>query len=614
MKEIRDKVFSKDFFVKTIYILGLMFLFYIFEVYLRYIAITIDPFYPGKGLIPNFLTIVFICYFFPLFFIKSKKGSRITLILFYVIDLIYFIVNYMMLKIKSIPLDFYNLNNVSEGLAYVNTIYEHINIIFVIFIIITLVILIFLLWLRGKFNFEYRKRFYLLYPIVYILLIVGNIVAINSLYLEEDDWQNITSPRYYYDNFVNSKRSAEVVGFYHYSVRDAYLYLKENYMTTYTIDDVENLMNSFEVSEEINNEYTGIFEGKNLIMIMMESIDNVIVDKNTMPTLYKMRKDGWDFTQRYSSLIGGGSTIGTEFTSMTGLMYNNAYYRINNNIYTESIPSLFSQNGYTTISAHENNGVYYNRSELHRNMGFNNSYFLYDMLNPYEFYVDAQMATNDQVYDWIVPKNISNPFMTFIITIAAHGPYTNNSICDENEQARKNEISCFRYLAKRTDDLLSALLKRLEEDKILDDTVIVMYTDHQAYLYDYTESDLKKFNKVDENYNIKQLPFVIYSTDIKAKKIDTLVNDVDIVPTIFNLFGISYNSRNYVGTDLFSSNHEDLIMFYGGSWYDGKNYSLDENIDTKNDYFKVTSQKVNDKMLLNNMIINTNYYAKKNNE
>lgn len=247
-------------------------------------------------------------------------------------------------------------------------------------------------------------------------------------------------------------------------------------------------------------------------------------------------------------------------------------------------------------------------------MGFNNSYFLYDMLNPYEYYVDAQMATNDQVYDWIVPKNIDNPFMTFIITIAAHGPYTNNSICDEDEQARKNEISCFRYLAKRTDDLLSALLKRLEEDKILDDTVIVMYTDHQAYLYDYTESDLKKFNKVDENYNIKQLPFVIYSTDIKAKKIDTLVNDVDIVPTIFNLFGISYNSRNYVGTDLFSSNHEDLIMFYGGSWYDGKNYSLDENLDTKNDYFKVTSQKVNDKMLLNNMIINTNYYAKKNNE
>lgn len=609
-KFLKEKIFTLNFLLGIIYILGILVLFYSFDVYLRYITITLDPFYPGRAKIPNFLTLVFICYFFPLFFIKSKKGSRIVLFIFYILGLVYFIVNYMMLKIKSIPMDFYNLHNASEGLTFINAVFEHINKPFIIFILLTLIAFIVLFFIRGKVTFKYPKKVYFVYPLIYAGLIFGNIYAVDSLFLEEDSWQNITSPRYYYDNFVNSKRSAEVIGYYQYSVRDAYLYMKENYLTNYSIEDVEELMSELSVSDMEDNEYTGIFEGKNLIMIMMESIDNVVIDKKTMPTLYKMRKEGWDFTQRYSALSSGGSTIATEFTSVTGLMYNNAYYRINNNIYKESIPSVFKEKGYVTSFVHENNGVYYNRSELHRNIGFDNTYFLYDMLDSYEYYVDAQMITNDEVYNKIIPKDSDSPFMTMMVTIAAHGPYTDNGFCNNDDKAKTSEIECFRYLAKRTDDLFDALLKRLEEDNLLDDTVIVMYTDHQAYLYNYTDEDLKMFHRVDDGFNIKQLPFVIYSTDIKAKKIDTLVNDVDMVPTIFNLFGIAYDPSVYIGKDLFSKAHENVIMFNDGSWYDGKIYSLNKAVDKSSLYYKDISNNVMNRIKLNDMIINTNYYSK----
>lgn len=609
INKIKEYVISKDFLLKLIFILGIIFLFYTFDIYLRYITITIDAFYSGRAIVPNLLTIIFICYFFPLFFIKSKMGSRIILIIFYVLGLVYFIVNYMMLKIKFIPMDFYNLHNASEGLTYVNTIFEHINKPFIIFILLTLILFLILFFIRGKITFNYSKKVYFIYPIIYVILIIGNIVSINSLYLDVDDWQNITSPRYYYDNFINSKRSAEIIGYYQYSVRDAYLYMKENYLTNYSNDDVEKLMSELSDTNIEDNEYTGIFKDKNLIMIMMESIDNVVVDKRTMPTLYKMRKDGWNFTERYSALSTGGSTIATEFTSLTGLMYNNAYYRINNNIYNESIPSVFKDNGYVTSFVHENNGVYYNREELHRNIGFDNTYFLYDMLDPYEYYVDAQMVTNDEVYNRIIPKDSDSPFMTMMVTIAGHGPYVDNGVCNEDEKAATSDIECFRYLAKRTDDLLDSLLKRLEEDGMLDDTVIVMYTDHQAYLYDYTLEDLKMFNKVDDEFNIKQLPFIIYSTDIKSKKIDTLFNDIDMVPTIFNLFGIDYDENSYVGRDIFSSNHDNVIMFNDGSWYDGNIYSLNDGIDRNDVYYKEVSDKVMNRIRLNDMLINTNYYG-----
>jgi len=399
------------------------------------------------------------------------------------------------------------------------------------------------------------------------------------------------------------------MGYYEYSIRDMYLYIKENYMIAYSKADADELFAKNDVKKE-NNEYTGIFAGKNLIMIMMESIDEIMINKEAMPTLYKMRNSGWNFTNRYSVLSNGGSTIVTEFNSLSGLFYNNAYYRINNNFYSNAIPNMFSNNGYITSSMHENYGTYYNRSELHRNLGFQNSYFVYEMLDNYEIYSDVQLISNYNLYEKIIPKT-DKPFMSFIVTIAAHGPYTNsNSICSEDEKASSSEKDCMNYLAHRTDDLFSELLSKLKEDELLDDTVIIAYTDHQAYLYEYTDNDLKKFKKVDDDFNIKSIPMIIYSNDIKKKNIDVLINDVDIAPTIFNLFGLDYDAQKYIGTDIFSKYHKNIVMFENGSWYDGNVYSFNSGVDQTTEKFKTNSEWALDKRKLNDILISTNYYGK----
>lgn len=608
-KFLKNNIFTKNFLLKMIYIFGILLLFYSFDVYLRYITKSIDAFYPLRAIIPNLITIVCICYFLPLVTLKSKKVSLIFLSLFYILGLFYFIANYMMLNVKSIPLDYYNLHNVGEGLEFINAISSYIGIKFILFILFTILLFIILFIIRKKIDFPLNKWKIISILILFPVCILINYFCIHNLESSEDEWQNISKPRYYYDNFINSKRSALVMGYYEYSIRDMYLYIKENYMSAYSKADADELFAKNDVKKE-NNEYTGIFAGKNLIMIMMESIDEIMINKEAMPTLYKMRNSGWNFTNRYSVLSNGGSTIVTEFNSLSGLFYNNAYYRINNNFYSNAIPNMFSNNGYITSSMHENYGTYYNRSELHRNLGFQNSYFVYEMLDNYEIYSDVQLISNYNLYEKIIPKT-DKPFMSFIVTIAAHGPYTNsNSICSEDEKASSSEKDCMNYLAYRTDDLFSELLSKLKEDELLDDTVIIAYTDHQAYLYEYTDNDLKKFKKVDDDFNIKSIPMIIYSNDIKKKNIDVLINDVDIAPTIFNLFGLDYDAQKYIGTDIFSKYHKNIVMFENGSWYDGNVYSFNSGVDQTTEKFKTNSEWALDKRKLNDILISTNYYGK----
>ena len=289
-----------------------------------------------------------------------------------------------------------------------------------------------------------------------------------------------------------------------------------------------------------------------------------------------MREKGIDFTRRYGQLSNGGVTLATEFTAITGLYYSGRNYNIQKNKYSNSIPSTFANYGYDVSYIHENSGVYYNRSVLMKAMGFPNSYFLYDYLDDADHNNDIQLSENDDVYNKIV-NDKKGKFMTFITTIIGHGPYVNNIPCSADAVAMQSELACFKYLANNTDEFLKILMDRLKEDKLLDDTVIVLFTDHYAYTYSYTEEELKNtYPRVDKKYNIKNLPFIIYSSNIKHKEINNiLVNDVDILPTLFNMFGIEYNPNEYVGTDVFAKYHRNLVMFTDYSWYDGKIYSFD---------------------------------------
>lgn len=150
-----------------------------------------------------------------------------------------------------------------------------------------------------------------------------------------DAWEKTDYAKYYYDNFVNTKKTLNVLGLYEYTFRDCWLFFKNFWITSVTKADIDLIIQKNNVEHEVND-MIGIFSNKNLIMVMLESIDSFVVNEDVMPTLSYMMNNGWNFIQRYSALIDGGSTIATEFTSMTSLFYNdrNINYIRNNYNYS----------------------------------------------------------------------------------------------------------------------------------------------------------------------------------------------------------------------------------------------------------------------------------------
>lgn len=578
------------------------------------IRISIDHqinFYPVYMLTPNILTVAYGLLCGIVLMILPKIISNIFVVIIYLFNLVLFIVNYMLIVIKSEAFTVYNFQIANEGLTYINFILEEINITFIVIILLSIILFVFTIMKLKDVtcNLKWSKKagvFLIAVFLFFIMRFCG--VGILRDYQTDDGWEDITYPKYYTENLINSRKNVSVLGLYEYTLKDIIEYFKDNDVYG-SEEEIEEIVNSSNDTNE--NEMTGIFEGKNLIMVMMESIDNVIIDEEGMPTLSKMMSEGWNFTKRYNHFNAGGSTIATEYATLSGLYYssNNKY---DSNTYNEAIPSIFSKENYIVSSFHENSGAYYNRSELHKSLGFENSYFLYDMdLENILYYEDAQFFDNDELYDLVVPKDRDEPFMSFITTISAHGPYTNNGFCDA--EGITDENSCIKYLSKRTDDMLASMLERLEEDGLLDDTVIILYSDHAAYSYNYTEEELSNtYQNIDGDYSIKNLPFVIYNAGIEAKEYDDIiVNDIDFVPTILNLFGIDYDARYYVGTDIFSENHKNICIFSDYTWYDGEIYSVNGE-DT--DYYREISNYIQERLNFSQMLISNNYYKKIRND
>jgi lipoteichoic acid synthase len=489
----------------------------------------------------------------------------------------------------------------------------------ILFFLFTLLmgIIVFIL-IKRKYTSKniQRKNVYILITIILIVVVRYGAVYKLGPEVDEQEWNVWNYSKNVYNIYANSNRSLRVFGVYEYFFRDNYLNIKKRLFNNHTvlINEIEDYHKKKETVLE-KNELTGIFENKNLILIMLESIDNWLIMDDTMLTLSEFKKTGWNFINYYSPSFGGGSTLNAEFSALTGLhspVQGNVGYRFARNLFPYSLPNLFKNNGYSVNSLHFNYGYFYNRTNLHKALGFDNHYALLDMGYSYDTAYDSELINNNNIYKLLVPDN--NKFMTFVTTYTAHGPYdkTNercNQIFADNPSLLSNddyELNCIKELSNITDGFIKRLVLKLKEDNLLDDTVIVFFTDHFAYSYSKVTS-IK--NTTDGNL-IQNVPFIIWHNNLKSKTIDTYVNSFDLTPTLANLFGLDYNINHYIGTDAFSRAHNNFVYFPDYSWYDGTIYYQCADIegDLNKDYIIETTKKVNKKITINEAILNSDYY------
>lgn len=367
------------------------------------------------------------------------------------------------------------------------------------------------------------------------------------------------------------------------------------------------------------NDMTGIFKGKNLILIMVEAFDLAAINKDITPTLYKLANEGWYFdnyyTPKYSCTTGE-----SEFIALTSIIPSSSVCTPNtyrNNNYSRSIFQLFNQANYYTTSYHNWNDEFYERKTIHKNMG---SHYFYDhddlKISPvYGWPSDLELIQNASEH-FINEEQ----FMSFIITSSMHFPYDiDSTITNKNWNIVKNlpySTSIKRYLAKANelDQGLNFLLKELEEKNILDNTVIAIFGDHHPLKMNL--SDLNSVSPINRftDFNEDRLPFIIYNHGTESKTISKTASTFDILPTIANLFDLEFDNRSYVGTDVFSED-ETTVIFTSGSWItdkaiyfssNGKYKLLDENVEE--DYISKVNQKVNNYFNVSDQILKKDYW------
>ena len=160
-------------------------------------------------------------------------------------------------------------------------------------------------------------------------------------------------------------------------------------------------------------------------------------------------------------------------------------------------------------------------------------------------------------------------------------------------------MACIRNLVYDTDEMIRLLIERLKEDNKLDNTVLVMVSDH--YMYGYSNVNKKK--KIDNKYLLQHTPFIIWGSNINHVDVDNMVDTADILPTVLNLFGISYDPNYYVGEDAFSNDRDNYIYFSSDDYFDGeKLYSANNGNGDKKIY-----DDIDKKIRFNNSLIDSNY-------
>lgn len=395
-----------------------------------------------------------------------------------------------------------------------------------------------------------------------------------------------------------------------------------------TNDEYRNLHNYF-ISRDITdkNKYTGMFKDKNLIVIMMESVNDIIINEKDFPNFYKLYSQGWHWENNYSPR-NSCSTGNNEMSGMIGLysIYNTCTANIyKNNTYFESMFNLFNNANYQTTSMHNYTEAYYYRKTIHPNMGSGKYYGVQDLgieySNVYRNWSSDEDFMN-QVLNILGEYGKKEKYMTWLTTVSSHQPYKVSSIQGDQYLSEFTDNNypedLQRYLSKLKilDNALGILIDGLEKQGTLDDTVIVLYGDHYPYGLKHEVINQALDYDVSVDYEAERVPFVIYNSEMEPKTFKEYTSYINILPTIANLFDLDYDPRLYVGTDLLSKDYQSLVVFADGSWqneialYDASNSEV--KYYTKKKYndeeiMKITND-VSMKVQMSSSAIKNNYF------
>lgn len=458
-------------------------------------------------------------------------------------------------------------------------------------------------------------------------------------------------------------------GMYTYQLNDGLATLKSQLNPLFGYDKKAKEFREYYESKDYtheDNEYTNIFKGMNILMIHAESIQQFTLDTSfngidVAPNLKRLASEGLYFSNFYAQESVGTSSD-TEFTLSTSLMpasSGTVFVSYFDREYV-TIPKLLKEQGYYTFSMHGNNGSMWNRNNAHKSLGYDD---FYNYTKDFEIDETIGLGLSDKsFFRQAVPKikKISTEHDNFygtLIMLTNHTPFSdiegntdyevNYKYQVYNEETGQYEEKVAPYMegtklgnyfksVHYADEAIGQLMEDLDKEGLLDNTVVVIYGDHDAklkkseftrfYNYDYETDSVKDKNSegyVDVDYYSYELnrkvPLIIWSKNKKlSREVTEVMGMYDVLPTLGNMFG--FYSKYALGHDIFSVD-ENVVVFPDGNWLTNKMYysqskeegkllSADEtvSVDYINKYTEIAEQSVSisDSIIVYDLIKKTN--------
>ena len=445
------------------------------------------------------------------------------------------------------------------------------------------------------------------------------------------DYGRAQSAEAAYENMFNCHRLYQVCGVFQTAVKDVYA----NFIYPITPGYAgaraaarEEIDSYFEKrGQHQPNEMTGIFEGKNVILVLMESMDDWAIGEHT-PTICRLMDEGINFTNFYTPGYGGVRTFNSEFCANTGSFLAStggyAFDYVTNN-FDQSLANQLKKLGYSAKTYHYNDPNFYSRGVFEPAMGYDEYVCYADYSDPtdkWALYDEEFLFNHAEIAEDFLRDG---PKLNYIITRSAHLSYKYNEMLsyyalkkypDYRGLTGSEEEDCMYVKAKIVDDLFARLIAELEADGELENTVIVAFTDHYTYGMDDQQLVMDR-SEVTDALLVEKTPCFIWTPGGPDLEVTKTLNTADLLPTVLNLMGVE-TQCNYLGQDAFDDNYVGYALFPNGSWVSqGIAYNVSDNhlIFLSDDaptataeFQKQMSDTVMDFIRINNLILETDYY------